>query len=181
MTADEVMVGVGLIVVLAVGSQLLASRLRIPALLVLLPVGFAAGALTDDVNPEKLLGEAFSPLVSLAVAVILYEAWLGLEISRLRGHTRRIVVRLLWLGALITQAVGDKRAVHGVERGEPAGVLRGEETPPWVSAAVRRPTLCCRSTGRRPAGESNLGGGEPVDDTPRGDLCGGLQVAGIGP
>ncbi|MFF1647677.1 hypothetical protein [Streptomyces sp. NPDC058240] len=35
MTADEVMVGVGLVVVLAVGSQLLASRLRVPALLIL--------------------------------------------------------------------------------------------------------------------------------------------------
>lgn len=85
MTADEVMVGVGLVVVLAVGSQLLASRLRVPALLILLPVGFVAGALTDNVDPGKLLGDAFSPLVSLAVAVILYEAGLGLEIGRLRA------------------------------------------------------------------------------------------------
>ncbi|MFK4212381.1 hypothetical protein [Streptomyces sp. NPDC030920] len=102
MTADRVMVGVALIVVLAVGCRLLASRLRVPALLVLLPVGFAAGALTDDVDPEKLLGGAFSPLVSLAVAAILYEAGPGLEIGRPRGHTRRIVVRPVWLGALIT-------------------------------------------------------------------------------
>ena len=50
------LIGVGLILVLAVGSQVLAGRLRIPALIVLLPVGFAAGALTDDVNPEQLLG-----------------------------------------------------------------------------------------------------------------------------
>ncbi|MEV8454066.1 cation:proton antiporter [Streptomyces sp. NPDC052095] len=102
MTADQVMVGAGLIVVLAVGSQVLASRLRVPPLLVLLPVGFVAGALTDTVHPDKLLGGAFSPLVSLAVAVILYEAGLGLEPARLRGDTRRVVVRLLWLGALVT-------------------------------------------------------------------------------
>ncbi|MEU0628099.1 cation:proton antiporter [Streptomyces sp. NPDC005989] len=125
MTADEVMVGVGLIVVLAVGSQLLASRLRIPALLVLLPVGFAAGALTDDVNPGKLLGEAFSPLVSLAVAVILYEAGLGLEISRLRGHTRRIVVRLLWLGALITWLSAALFAVPVLNMSKGAAVMLG--------------------------------------------------------
>ena len=71
MSTDQVLLGVGLIVVLAVGSQVLASRLRIPALIILLPAGFTAGALTTDVNPERLLGSAFSPLVSLAVAVIL--------------------------------------------------------------------------------------------------------------
>ena len=61
------------------------SRLRIPALIVLLPVGFAAGALTSDVNPNKLLGSAFQPLVSLAVAVILYDAGLGLDLRKLTG------------------------------------------------------------------------------------------------
>ena len=51
MTTNQLLIGLGLTVVLAVGSQVLASRLRIPALIVLLPVGFAAGALTSDVNP----------------------------------------------------------------------------------------------------------------------------------
>ena len=75
----------GLTLVLAVGSQVLASRLRIPAIIVLLPVGFVAGALTDDINPNRLLGPAFSPLVSLAVAVILYDAGLGLNLRGLKG------------------------------------------------------------------------------------------------
>ena len=48
MTTDQVLMGVGLTLVLAVGSQVLAGRLRIPALIVLLPVGFAAGALVDE-------------------------------------------------------------------------------------------------------------------------------------
>ncbi|MFH0172834.1 cation:proton antiporter [Streptomyces cacaoi] len=104
MSEDQVFLGLGLIVVLAVGSQVLANRLRIPALIVLLPVGFTAGALTDDVDPERLLGSAFSPLVSLAVAVILYDAGLGLDLRSLRAHTRRVVVRLIWFGALVTGA-----------------------------------------------------------------------------
>ncbi|WP_406005587.1 cation:proton antiporter [Streptomyces sp. NBC_00637] len=104
MTEDQVFLGLGLIVVLAVGSQVLASRLRVPALIVLLPVGFTAGALTDDVDPERLLGSAFSPLVSLAVAVILYDAGLGLDLRNFRAHTRRVVVRLIWFGALVTGA-----------------------------------------------------------------------------
>ncbi len=105
MTTNEILVGLGLIVLLAVGSPVLASRLRIPALIVLLPVGFAAGALTSDVNPDKLLGPAFQPLVSLAVAVILYDAGLGLELRKLTGHTRRVVWRLIALGVPVTLAI----------------------------------------------------------------------------
>lgn len=105
MTTNQILIGVGLILVLAVGSQVLASQLRIPALIVLLPVGFAAGALTTDVNPERLLGPAFEPLVSLSVAVILYDAGLGLDLRKLKGHTRRVVVRLIAGGVLITWAL----------------------------------------------------------------------------
>ena len=67
MTTDQVLFGVGLIIVLAVGSQVLATRLRIRAIIILLPAGFIADALTTDVNPERLRGAAFQPLVSLAV------------------------------------------------------------------------------------------------------------------
>jgi NhaP-type Na+/H+ or K+/H+ antiporter len=87
-----------------VGSQVLASRLRIPALIILLPAGFTAGALTTDVNPERLLGAAFQPLVSLAVALILYDAGLALDMGKLRGHTRRVVRRLITVGVPVTWA-----------------------------------------------------------------------------
>jgi len=103
-TSNQVLAGVGLILVLAVGSQVLASRLRIPALILLLPAGFVAGAVTTDVNPQRLLGPAFQPLVSLSVAVILYDAGLGLDLRHLRGHTRRIVTRLIVAGVPITWA-----------------------------------------------------------------------------
>ncbi|MFD0258845.1 cation:proton antiporter [Kitasatospora indigofera] len=106
MTTDEVLIGVGLTLALAVGSQILAGRLRVPALVVLLPVGFAAGALFDDLDPQRLLGTAFSPLVSLAVAVILYDAGLGLDLRKLKGHIPRVVVRLIWVGVLVTWLIG---------------------------------------------------------------------------
>ena len=106
MTTSQVLTGVGLILALAVGSQVLASRLKIPALIILLPVGFAAGAITTDVNPQLLLGTAFQPLVSLAVAVILYDAGMALDLRKLHGHTRRVVVRLIVLGVPVTMAFG---------------------------------------------------------------------------
>ena len=80
MTTAQILIGFGLIILLAVGSQVLAGRLRIPALIVLLPAGFTARALTADVNPQHLLGASFQPLVSLSVAVILYDAGLGLDL-----------------------------------------------------------------------------------------------------
>ncbi|MFD4693099.1 cation:proton antiporter [Streptomyces sp. NPDC058463] len=125
MTTDQVLIGVGLTLVLAVGSQILASRLRIPALIVLLPVGFAAGALVDDVNPERLLGPAFSPLVSLAVAVILYDAGLGLDLARLKGHTRRVVVRLLWIGVPITWGLAALLAAPVLGMSQRAAIMIG--------------------------------------------------------
>ncbi|QRP42684.1 sodium:proton antiporter [Amycolatopsis sp. FDAARGOS 1241] len=104
MSTDQILFGVALIVVLAVGSQVLASRLRIPALILLLPAGFTAGALTTDVNPERLLGAAFQPLVSLAVAVILYDAGLSLEWGKVAGRARHVVPRLVIWGVPVTMA-----------------------------------------------------------------------------
>ena len=125
MTTAQILIGFGLIILLAVGSQVVAGRLRIPALIVLLPAGFAAGALTTDVNPQKLLGPAFQPLVSLAVAVILYDAGLGLDLRKLRGHTRKVVIRLIVLGVLITWALAAAVAAPllGMSRG--AAVMLG--------------------------------------------------------
>ena len=119
MTADQVLFGVGLILVLAVGSQVLASRLRVPALIILLPAGFIAGALTTDVHPERLLGAAFQPLVSLAVAVILYDSGLALQFGKLRGRARRVVPRLINWGVPITFAFAAVFA--GLLLGMPAG------------------------------------------------------------
>ncbi len=102
MTDDEILLGLALTVVLATGSQILANKLRVPALILLLPAGFAAGALTDVIHPDQLMGPNFSALVSLAVAVILYDAGLGLNLRNLTGRTRWIVGRLLILGVLLT-------------------------------------------------------------------------------
>jgi NhaP-type Na+/H+ or K+/H+ antiporter len=124
-TTNQILIGVGLILVLAVGSQVLATRLRIPAIIVLLPAGFIAGALTTDVDPQRLLGPAFEPLVSLSVAVILYDAGLGLDLRKLKGHTRKVVIRLIVLGVLITWAVAAAVAAPllGMSRG--AAVMLG--------------------------------------------------------
>ncbi|MGI5205293.1 cation:proton antiporter [Spirillospora sp. CA-108201] len=125
MTTDEILFGFGLTVALAVGSQLLAGRLRIPALIVLLPTGFVAGALTSDIDPHRLLGAAFEPLVSLSVALILYEAGFGLDLRKLKGDTRRIVARLIVVGVPLTMAAAALLAAVLLDLSTGAAVMLG--------------------------------------------------------
>ena len=125
MTTNQILLGAGLIVALAVGSQVLASRLRIPALIIMLPAGFTAGAITTDVNPQHLLGAAFQPLVSLAVAVILYDAGVSLRLQNLRGNTRRVVFRLIVMGVPVTLAFGAVFAGLLTGMSRPAAVMTG--------------------------------------------------------
>ena len=66
MSSDDVLLGLGLVLVLAVGAQLVARVLRIPAIVVLLPTGFVAGAITDVVEPD--LGAAVTGAVNAVPA-----------------------------------------------------------------------------------------------------------------
>src|SRR5262249_50926717 len=102
MTTDEILFGLGLVLVLAVGSQLLARRLELPAIVVLLPAGFVAGIATSDVHPQNLLGDLYQPFVSLAVGVILFEAGLKLSLSEVAIGIHRVVERLVSIGAIVT-------------------------------------------------------------------------------
>jgi NhaP-type Na+/H+ or K+/H+ antiporter len=90
------------VIVLALACRLVSGRLRLPAIVLLLPVGFAAGAATDDVHPDALLGNAYQPLVSLGVGLILFEAGLRLRLDEVRGRTRRVVERLVLVGPILT-------------------------------------------------------------------------------
>jgi NhaP-type Na+/H+ or K+/H+ antiporter len=102
MSTNQVLFGLGLVLVLAVGSQLVARPLKAPAIVVLLPAGFLAGIATDDVHPDKLLGPLYQPFVSIAVGVILFEAGLRLSLEEVVPGVRKAVVRLVVAGALLT-------------------------------------------------------------------------------
>ncbi len=103
-SSANIFVGLGTTIILAVGCQIFASRLRIPAIVVLLPVGFFAARLLGSLDPEKTLGPAFSPLVGLAVAVILFDGSLDLNFRELEGHSQRVVRRLVAYGSIVTWA-----------------------------------------------------------------------------
>jgi NhaP-type Na+/H+ or K+/H+ antiporter len=101
-SSDDVLLGLGLVLVLAVGAQLAARLTRLPAIVVLLPVGFVAGAATDVVHPDQLLGDLFQPFVSIAVGVILFEAGLRLSFAGVAPSMRQLVIRLVAIGVLVS-------------------------------------------------------------------------------
>ena len=102
MSTNQILFGLALVLALAVGSQLVARRLRIPALVILPPVGFLAGAVTGDIDPNNLLGALYQPIVTIAVGVILFEAGLRLSFDEVATGTRRVVVRLVAIGVLVS-------------------------------------------------------------------------------
>lgn len=105
MTSDEILTGIALIVGIALACQVVAPRLRLPALVLLLPAGFLAGVVFPQVNAEAMLGAAFPPLVNVAVALILFHGGLELYEAPMGRQDHALVQRLVWLGALITWVV----------------------------------------------------------------------------
>lgn len=83
---------------LGVGSQWLAWRLRLPAIVLMLAAGLIAGPMTGIFDPARDIGPITGPLISLAVAVILFEGGLTLDLHKL-GDARAGVLRLVFIGA----------------------------------------------------------------------------------
>ncbi|MGK2947522.1 MAG: cation:proton antiporter [Acidimicrobiales bacterium] len=105
--------------VAAVGvvAQWAAWRLRVPSILVLLVVGAALGA-SGWLDPDELLGDLLFPVVSLSVALILFEGSLGLGRRDLRAAGTTAVM-LCTVGAGLTFGILwlAARAVLDIDRG----------------------------------------------------------------
>lgn len=92
------------ILVLGIGSQWIAGRLKIPSILILLASGILAGPVSGFIKPDQLLGELVLPIVSLSVAVILFEGAMTLRVSELKQIGRPLLM-LLTLGVVITGVI----------------------------------------------------------------------------
>lgn len=86
---------------LSIACQWVAWRLRVPAILFLLLTGLAIGPGLGWLDPDALFGDLLFPIVSLSVAVILFEGSLTLNLRELKG-VGDVVRRLITKGALVT-------------------------------------------------------------------------------
>ncbi|WP_084644977.1 cation:proton antiporter [Oceanobacter kriegii] len=95
---------ISLIATVALLCQWLAWRVRFPAILFLLIAGLIAGPISGVLHPDALFGDLLFPLVSLCVAVILFEGSLTLDLQEIRNR-QGMVKGLVTVGALVTWAV----------------------------------------------------------------------------
>ncbi len=98
---EHMLVSLAGIVVLGIGAQWLAWRLRLPAIIPLLIAGFVAGPVTGWLDPAHTFGDVLMPMVSISVGLILFEGGLSLRIQELRaiGPALR---GILTIGPLVT-------------------------------------------------------------------------------
>ncbi|MDP5030538.1 MAG: sodium:proton antiporter [Paraglaciecola sp.] len=95
------LVAVGLI---SIACQFFAYKIKLPAILPLLVVGIIVGPVTGMLDADALFGELLFPIVSLSVAIILFEGALTLKFEDLSGHGS-MVRNLCTIGVLITWGI----------------------------------------------------------------------------
>jgi len=81
--------------------QWLSWRIKIPAILLLLAIGILIGPTLHLFSPTDIFGDMLEPIISLAVAVILFEGGLSLNFSEIKGLGATIR-NMLTIGLVIT-------------------------------------------------------------------------------
>src|SRR6056297_455445 len=110
---QDVALAVVVLVAGGVAAQWLAFRFALPAIVLLFAAGLIVGPAFGLIDPTDALGENLHPFIGLAVALIVFEGGLALNVKELRaagsGVVRLTVVALPlnWgLGALAAVFVG---------------------------------------------------------------------------
>ncbi|GAB4074024.1 sodium:proton antiporter [Barrientosiimonas marina] len=107
---EAVLLSIVIIIVLGTFSQWLAWRIQWPSIVIMSVVGLLIGPVLQLINPEAALGELYNPLISLAVAVILFEGSSSLNFREIKDISKS-VFRVVTLGALLAW-VGGSLAAH---------------------------------------------------------------------
>ncbi len=122
--SEHTLLALASVIVLGVGAQWLAWRIRLPSILLLLITGMVAGPLTGLLDPDLVLGDSLLPIISLSVALILYEGGLSLRVTELY-KVGAVVRNLLSVGALVGWFVATLAAYVILGFNVPLAVLLG--------------------------------------------------------
>lgn len=137
---EDVLLGLGAVIVLGILAQWLAWRINLPSILILLLCGLLIGPISGFLQPDALFGDLLFPLVSISVAVILYEGGLTLKLQEMRtvGKTVR---NLVSIGAAVTWTLSAVAAWYFLELNWKLAILLGAilvVTGPTVIVPVLR-------------------------------------------
>ena len=97
---QHAVIALSVIGVVATLSQWFAWWVKLPAIVFLLLAGLVLGPLTGWLDPDALFGDLLFPIVSLCVAIILFEGSLTLKFDQIR-ELQKVVRNLLTIGVLI--------------------------------------------------------------------------------
>mgnify|MGYP005854553489 CR=1 FL=1 len=106
---DSILLEFMIIGLLGIGSQWIAWRFRLPAIVVMSIIGLLAGPILGLIDPEQDFGDLYRPFVSMAVAIILFEGSLNLNFKEVRGLGKPVFRIVTW-GALISWLLGSLTA-----------------------------------------------------------------------
>ena len=99
---ENLMLSIAAIGILGSMAQWMAWWLKLPSILLLLLLGIILGKpVTGLLDPDLLFGDLLFPMVSLAVAVILFEGALTLNFKEIRG-LESVVRRMVTVGMVVT-------------------------------------------------------------------------------
>ena len=121
---DDLLLGLASIIMLGISAQWLAWRFQLPSILLMLLFGIIAGPVTGFLDPDELFGDLLLPVVSLSVAVILFEGGLSLRIAELR-RMGSVILRLIIIGSLVTWIIGSAAAYYLIDFKLDLAVLLG--------------------------------------------------------
>ncbi|HET8749279.1 MAG TPA: cation:proton antiporter, partial [Sphingomicrobium sp.] len=91
---------IALVGIVGIGAQWVAWRTGWPAIVLMLVAGVVIGPLLGLVHPDTDFGKLLDPMISIAVALILFDGGLNLNIRELR-RTAGAVYRLVGIGVPI--------------------------------------------------------------------------------
>ena len=89
------------ILVLGIGAQLVARRLKVPSVLFLIFIGLALGESGLGIVTLETFGEGLSIVVGLSVSIIVFDGAFDLRLERLREAPDSLL-RIVTVGALLT-------------------------------------------------------------------------------
>lgn len=98
-----------LVLLLGIGSQWVAWRYRLPAIVIMSITGLLAGPVFGLIDPEESFGPMYGAIISVAVAIILFEGSLSLSFKEVRDAGKPIL-RISTVGAFIAWILGSLAA-----------------------------------------------------------------------
>ncbi|MCA9398840.1 MAG: cation:proton antiporter, partial [Candidatus Omnitrophica bacterium] len=98
---DHIILGLSFIIAIGVLAQWVAMQMKLPSILFLLVFGCVAGPITGVIKPDLILGDLLFPIVSLSVAIILFEGGTDLKLNELK-EIGKVVLNMITIGVLVT-------------------------------------------------------------------------------